>query len=100
MEQQEETRTCKRCGRELPISEFKTHKVYGHTHVCKECNKAAYGKNKTKDKEIAELQEQLRECANKAIERVSARELMAELYRRGYEGELLPPRIPINIKNM
>jgi ribosome-binding protein aMBF1 (putative translation factor) len=100
MEQEQETRTCKRCGRELPISEFKTHKVYGHTHVCKECNKAAYGKNKDKAKEIAELKKAIEDARQASLENFSPRELMAELYRRGYEGELLPPRIPINIKNM
>jgi hypothetical protein len=49
---------------------------------------------------IEELKRQLAASRQTALENFSQRELMAELYRRGYEGELLPPRIPINIKNM
>lgn len=100
MEQEQETRTCKRCGRELLMSEFKAHKLYGHTHVCKECfRQARQAKHKQAD-EIAELKKALEDARQTALGNFSPRELMAELYRRGYEGELLPPRIPINIKNM
>jgi ribosome-binding protein aMBF1 (putative translation factor) len=100
MEQEQETRTCKRCGRELPISEFMTHKFYGHTHVCRECAAQARKASHKKANEVEELRRQLADARQTAIERFSPRELMAELYRRGYEGELLPPRIPINIKNV
>lgn len=99
MEQEQETRTCKRCGRELPMSEF-TRNMHGITHVCKECfRQARQAKHKQAD-EIAELKKAIEDARQASLENFSPRELMAELYRRGYEGELLPPRIPINIKNM
>lgn len=95
----EETRVCKRCGKELPITEFYSNR-YGLTYVCKECYREARSKSSKRTKEIEELRKQLCEARQVAIERFSPRELMQELYRRGYEGELLPPRVPVNIANM
>lgn len=40
MEEQEKTKVCRVCGRELPISAFaiQVKSRDGHMHICKECN--------------------------------------------------------------
>ena len=39
------TKKCNRCGETKPLSEFNTHRTYGHQHWCKACY-AEYRRNK------------------------------------------------------
>lgn len=82
-----ETKVCKCCGKELPITEFSKN-GFGYTSVCKSCNHnnrvvAAEKKKTQKQQTINALNaRQLR------LHDFEPRELMAELKRRGYEGKL------------
>lgn len=63
-----ETKKCKCCGRELPLTHF-SRRGTGYRNICNECvKKEAGATDKFKD--------------------FSARELIDELKARGYEGQL------------
>ena len=80
-----ETKVCKCCGKELPITEFAIRGIRGHkgerkvTDFCKSCmaKKVANGRynavNKVKVMRLSDF---------------TPRELMTELKRRGYEFEM------------
>ena len=85
-------KTCKCCGRELPIYNFKATRWGTRVSVCTEC-----ANQKARDNKIRKQQEQemakARENAKKSerqkmLEQYTPRELMEELARRGYTGEL------------
>ena len=88
-----ETKICKKCGRELPVSNFRKGRANGVefiTSICTECisalQKAGRAKNKAEKKKS---QQDLVEDAKKMrLSEFTPRELMQELKRRGYEGEL------------
>ena len=102
-----ETKGCKRCGRELPLSEF-----YGNTKAkdglatyCKECSNAlsveyarkrrARKKEEAKENERIEFEKKYKVYTNRELAKFTPRELMLELYARGYEGELLYKEIKV-----
>lgn len=87
MEQQDVTRVCKVCGREMDIENF--HKTaWGYTHVCKECVKENRKKNKDSKALMADCERKIEEARQETLKDIPARDLMAELYRRGFDGEL------------
>lgn len=45
-----ETKKCKECGRELPITEFRKTRWGHYTEVCKECSRAKYAETRSKIK--------------------------------------------------
>lgn len=49
-----ETKVCKKCGRELPLSEFHKNKGHkdGHLNVCKECHKQYMKQHYQDNKEV------------------------------------------------
>lgn len=80
-----ETKICKCCGKELPITEFAVRGIRGMkgerkvTDFCKSCmaEKVASGRNKAMNNvRVMRLRD------------FTPRELMEELKRRGYEGKL------------
>ena len=75
-----ETRTCKKCGRTLPLSEF--HKSGrskdGLSFVCEDCVKKT-----RKDKKLQKMENY------NPLERFSSSELILELKRRGVRGEFI-----------
>lgn len=75
MENEEKKKVCKECGRELPLSEFARHDKSkdGHMSVCKECRRRKHSKT---------------DSAVNPLEKFTARQLMHELKRRGYDGEI------------
>lgn len=84
-----ETKVCKCCGRELPIGDFYVN-VTGVTSVCKACNsenrrKAALNRHK---KEKQDLESEINNAKIMRLAQFTPRELMEELKRRGYDGEL------------
>ena len=84
-----ETRVCKCCGKELPISEFSKNK-FGITSVCKTCNsenrrKAAILRHQ---KEKIDFKQEVQEAKMLRLSQFTPRELMEELKRRGFDGEL------------
>ena len=102
-----ETKVCTKCGRELPIEKFYINKSLkgGHDNTCREC-KNAYSKewakkNREKKKarkieeERIEFEKKYKIYTNKDLAKFNPRELMLELYARGYEGELLYKEVKI-----
>lgn len=97
-----ETRICKRCGKELPLSEFGSnlHSRDGISKICKDCNSKAHSRKG--DISIPEatvtkvlttvsrerLLDELRKRGELPIERFTPTDLMGELYRKGYKGKL------------
>lgn len=79
--QQSSVKTCKKCGAVLPLDEFYKSKNSpdGHYSYCKKCHNAMcsqYQRNKIQKNRQELLQE------------FTPRELILELKRRGYKGEL------------
>lgn len=85
-------KTCKDCGRELPISYFKKTRYGDRVSVCTECATRKMRENKEKKRMetvIKMRQEAQKEAEVKtALGQFTPRQLMEELARRGYKGEL------------
>lgn len=77
------TKVCTGCGRELPLSAFNlnNHSKDGHMGICKECRRRH--KNAPTDSK------------GNPLAQFTARQLMDELYVRGYRGELKYTQIHI-----
>lgn len=74
---------CPHCKKELPLSAFYTTKEGKPYTYCKECTKQIKQEYVKKRKERIES-----EIAKHNLEAFSSRELILELRRRGYKGEL------------
>jgi hypothetical protein len=95
------TKVCRKCGQELPITEFsvKTTAKDGLQSYCKKCNSKTSSENarKRREKEKArkieneriEFEKKYKIYTNKDLAKFTPRELMLELKARGYEGELV-----------
>ena len=99
METKKETRVCATCGRELPITMF-AQNHYGIAKSCKECNGKKIADGKAYKSKVTALQQELETAKRTRLADFSPRDLMEELARRGYKGELTFTRIEkINIEN-
>ena len=87
---EQETKVCRSCGRELPISNFKLSRWGGRVSVCTECatNKLRENKQKRIDEQKQKVEDVISETRQLCLADFTPRELMAELKRRGYEGKL------------
>ena len=75
------------CGKELDIDKF--HKTaWGYTHVCKECVNKKRQAAKDKKSLLEEAERKIEEARQATLENIPARDLMAELHRRGFRGNL------------
>jgi hypothetical protein len=95
------TKVCRKCGQELPISEFsrKATSKDGLQCYCKKCNSKATSeyarkrrerkKLQAKENERIEFEKKYKIYTNRELAKFTPRELMLELKARGYEGELL-----------
>lgn len=72
------TKVCRSCGRELPLSALNLHNKSedGHCSECKECSRRRSRKAIAKN------------AKSNPLAQFTARELMVELKKRGYEGTL------------
>lgn len=90
--EQEMIKTCKCCGRELPINCFKATRWGTRVSVCTKCatQKAHDNKiRKRQEEDMAKAREDAKKSERqKMLEQYTPRELMNELARRGYTGEL------------
>lgn len=78
-----ETKICKKCGQELPISEFRKTRWGTLAETCNKCFSEAMSKTKAINR-VNEKQE----ARSLRLQDFEPRELMEELKRRGYKGEL------------
>jgi hypothetical protein len=81
---------CKCCGRELPLSNFKKGR-WGYVSVGMDCDKQHRAENRQAriDKAKQKVEDVRAENRQLCLNDFTARELMAELKRRGYEGKLV-----------
>ena len=101
------TKVCRKCGQELPISEFtrKASSKDGLQCYCKMCNSKVTTEyaRKRKEREKAqkieneriEFEKKYKVYTCKELAPFTPRELMLELYARGYEGELLYKEVKV-----
>ena len=80
---------CRCCGRELPISSFKKGR-WGVVSVCLDCDKQHRAENKQSriNRAKQKIEDARAENRQLCLADFSPRELMEELYRRGYRGKL------------
>lgn len=89
-----ETKICKGCGKEFPISEFKKigKRSGGFSYLvfCTSCmaKRQAEGFARRRNNKEKELEKQLTDTRKLRLQEFTPRELMEELARRGYEGKL------------
>lgn len=80
-----ETKICKVCGTELPISEFrKTPMAPGRVNTCKKCSE----RRRIESRERNKSENSIGGGSNGELARLTARELIEELRARGYKGKL------------
>ena len=100
----ETTKICKDCGRELPIENFKRTWKGTRVNTCTECATKKLRENKEKKREEQKQKEfeqaRINNEAKTALATFTSRQLMEELARRGYKGQLEYTRIEkIDITN-
>ncbi len=86
---------CQKCGEIKPTSEFYKNvaTVDGYQSYCKECQSAARRQASkplvtVKPEALARVNKRLPEDPDNPLSVFTPRELMQELHRRGYDGEL------------
>ena len=86
---EQETKVCKCCGRELPMSNFKKGH-WGYVSVCNECDKQHRAEKRQAriDKAKQKIEDVRAENRQLCLADFTPRELMIELARRGYRGKL------------
>ena len=92
-----ENKVCRKCGKELPTSEFFASKKAkdGLHSYCKSCSMEVAKESqrrrreKKKKEEMAEFEKMHKIYTNIELAKFTPRELMLELKARGYEGELV-----------
>lgn len=89
---EQETKVCRRCGRELSIDNFKLTRYGTRVGICTECANTKMHDNRVRKQQHDEM-EKARENAEKnerqkVLEQYTPRELIEELARRGYKGKL------------
>ena len=96
-----ETKVCRKCGRELPTTEFsrKLKAKDGLQCYCKQCSSKSAAESVRKKRAIAktqkiaderiEFEKKYKIYTCKELATFTPRELMLELKARGYEGELM-----------
>jgi ribosome-binding protein aMBF1 (putative translation factor) len=86
----ETKKVCKCCGRELPLNNFKKTRYGSYVSVCTECSTKKLRENKQKrlDEQKQKVEDVRAENRQLCLKDFTARELMEELKRRGYEGKI------------
>lgn len=84
MKEMEEMQVCKCCGKELPLSMYRSSRL-GRLKTCKECTRKHQIETRL-DKKIAKLKEKdAIDARSLRLKDFTPRELMAELKRRGFK---------------
>ena len=85
-----ETKICKECGRRFPVEMFKMTRWGNRAEICNECANKKVRANRQAKKEKAEKEQEaiIKEARMLRLKDFEPRELMQELKRRGYDGQL------------
>ena len=86
-----ETKVCKHCGRELPVDKFcKSTKAADRLQSwCKECSREyARQRDMAKAERAFRFENQKGQDPDNPLAQFTTRQLMAELFSRGYRGTL------------
>lgn len=83
-------KTCSKCGKELPISQFARNakSADGHLGICKDCHAETIRQGHANKKEQLSLPIKGVEGGNPELAKFTPRQLMDELRSRGFEGTL------------
>ena len=98
----DETKICKVCGKELPMSEFNLSGG-GRLNTCKACVSEAKSRGRAAKKKVRNFEKELEEAKKMRLADFTPRDLLAQLKRWGYEGELYYPEIvkkTVSLKNI
>ena len=79
-----ETKKCRCCGRELPLTNF-SRNAFGPVGVCRECVRKTRAARQSQKRDSKNAFEKLKEAKNTRLGEYPQRELLAELKRRGYK---------------
>lgn len=102
------TKVCRKCGQELPISEFsrKASSKDGLQCYCKKCNskvtteyarkRRERKKAEAKENERIEFEKKYKIYTDKELAKFTPRQLILELKARGYVGTLLYEEVIVN----
>jgi len=87
----EETKKCKCCGRELPLSEFNMSGVGVLLNTCKECMRKKQIDGRKKRKEERDFEQEIANAKKMRLADFTPRELMEALANRGIDGDMKIP---------
>ena len=88
----EETKKCKCCGRELPLSEFNMSGGGVLLNTCKECMANKQKEGRKKKKQERDFEQEIANAKKMRLADFTARDLMEELANRGIDGEMSIPK--------
>lgn len=83
----EETKICKCCGRELPLSKYAKN-AFGMFSICNDCATKKKNETRRKNKQVRNIEQELSDAKKMRLADFTPRDLMEELNRRGYTGKL------------
>lgn len=86
-----ETKKCKCCGRELPLSEFSRNGI-GVLNTCKECVKKKKIEGRAAKKKARDFEQEIANAKKMRLADFTPRDLMEELANRGIDGEMSIPK--------
>lgn len=91
-----ETKICTTCCKEMPIEKFRKSR-YGRVSVCNECvfKKRMETKESNKAAKALNHDKEIEDARRLRLSQFTPRELMEELFRRGYEGKLKYTRVDV-----
>lgn len=83
----EETKKCKCCGKELPLSAF-SHNRLGALGTCIVCINKKRAETRLKNATERDFEQEIIDAKKMRLSEFTPRDLMEELNRRGYTGKL------------
>ena len=88
----EETKKCKCCGRELPLSEFDRSGI-GLLNTCKECMSIKKKEGRERKKQERDFDKELEDAKKMRLADFTPRDLMLRLKELGYGGYIDVPQV-------
>lgn len=88
----EETKKCKCCGRELPLSEYNRSGI-GLLNTCKECMAIKKKEGRERKKQERDFDKELDDAKKMRLADFTPRDLMLRLKELGYGGYIDVPQV-------